>query len=67
MPDAIRSPVVSAIRRYSIAVLLTSLALTLGLLGRGTSGTAATYSFLLGAVMLSSWISGLGPGLGVVS
>jgi PAS domain S-box-containing protein len=60
---AIESPVVSAVRRYSIAVLLTSLALTLGLLGRGTWGTAATYSFFLGAVMLSSWISGLGPGL----
>src|SRR4051812_33990897 len=26
-------------------------------------GTAATYSFFLAAVMLSSWISGLGPGL----
>jgi PAS domain S-box-containing protein len=54
---------VSAIRRYSIAVLLASLALALGLLGRGTLGSAATYSFLLGAVMLSSWISGFGPGL----
>jgi K+-sensing histidine kinase KdpD len=54
---------VSAVRRYSIALLLTSLALALGLVGRGTWGTAATYSFFLGAVMLSSWISGLGPGL----
>ena len=53
----------SPLRRYAIAVLLTSLALALGLLGRGNWGTAATYSFFLGAVMLSSWISGLGPGL----
>jgi len=60
---AIRSFLVSAVRRYSIAVLLTLLALALGLVGQGTWGTAATYSFFLGAVMLSSWISGLGPGL----
>jgi PAS domain S-box-containing protein len=55
-------PPVSFLRRYTIAVLLTSLALALGLLGRSW-GSAATYSFFLGAVMLSSWISGLGPGL----
>jgi K+-sensing histidine kinase KdpD len=54
---------VSGARRYLIAVLLTALALALGVLGRGTWGAAATYSFFLGAVMLSSWISGLGPGL----
>jgi PAS domain S-box-containing protein len=54
---------VSTVRRYSIAVLLTSLALALGLLGRGTWGSGATYSLFLGSVMLSSWISGLGPGL----
>jgi len=53
----------SPLRRYTIAVLLTLLALALGLLGAGTWGAAATYSFFLGAVMLSSWISGLGPGL----
>jgi K+-sensing histidine kinase KdpD len=51
------------LRRYTIATLLTLLALSLGLLGAGTWGAAATYSFFLGAVMLSSWISGLGPGL----
>jgi PAS domain S-box-containing protein len=55
--------VVPRVRRYSIAVLLTSLALALGLLGQRSLGTAATYSFFLGAVMLSSWVSGLGPGL----
>src|SRR5437588_10587869 len=49
--------------RYTIAVLLTSAALALAFLGRALWGTAATYSFLLGAVMLSSWISGLGPGI----
>jgi PAS domain S-box-containing protein len=54
---------VSPLRRYAIAVLLTSAALALGLLGRGSWGAAATYSFFLGAVMLSSWVSGLGPGL----
>ena len=54
---------VPRVRRYSIAVLLTSLALALGLLGQRSLGTAATYSFFLGAVMLSSWVSGLGPGL----
>ena len=53
----------SSLRRYTIAVLLTLLALSLGVLGAGTWGAAATYSFFLGAVMLSSWISGLGPGL----
>src|SRR5689334_8937746 len=42
---------------------MTWLALGLGLIGAGTWGAAATYSFFLGAVMLSSWISGLGPGL----
>lgn len=50
-------------RRYAIAALLTSLALALGLLGADVWGAAATYSFFLGAVMLSSWISGLGPGI----
>ena len=53
----------SHLRRYTIAVLLTSPALALAFLGRGVWGTAATYSFFLGAVMLSSWISGLGPGI----
>src|SRR5690242_19442472 len=53
----------SLLRRCTIAVLLTLLALSLGLVGAGSWGTAATYSFFLGAVMLSSWISGLGPGL----
>jgi PAS domain S-box-containing protein len=53
----------SSLRRYAIAVLLTLLALSLGLAGAGALGSAATYSFFLGAVMLSSWISGLGPGL----
>jgi len=54
---------VSHLGRYTIAVLLTSGALALAFLGRGVWGTAATYSFFLGAVMLSSWISGLGPGI----
>jgi PAS domain S-box-containing protein len=54
---------VSHLRRYTIAVLLTAAALALGFLGRSVWGTAATYSFFLGAVMLSSWISGLGPGI----
>jgi len=54
---------VSRLRRYSIAVLLTSAALALGLLGRGSWGIAATYSLFLAAVMLSSWVSGLGPGI----
>jgi PAS domain S-box-containing protein len=53
----------SSLRRYTIGVLLTLLALSLGLLGAGTWGAAATYSFFLGAVMITSWISGLGPGL----
>jgi PAS domain S-box-containing protein len=44
-------------------VLLTVVALGLGLLGTGMWGAAATYSFFLGAVMLSSWISGRGPGV----
>jgi PAS domain S-box-containing protein len=54
---------VSTLRRYTFAALLTSVALALGLLGQGMWGAAATYSFFLGAVMLSSWISGLGPGI----
>jgi signal transduction histidine kinase len=53
----------SGTRRYAIAVALTFAALALGLLGEGMWGPAATYSFFLGAVMLSSWISGFGPGL----
>ncbi len=53
----------SALRRYLIAGLLTSLALALGLVGERTWGAAATYSLFLGAVMLTSWISGFGPGL----
>jgi PAS domain S-box-containing protein len=59
----IRSPAVLTVRRYLMPVLLTSVALALGLAGRGTWGAAATYSFFLGAVMLTSWISGLRPGL----
>jgi PAS domain S-box-containing protein len=58
-----RNERLSPLRRYTFAVLLTLLALSLGLLGAGSWGAAATYSFFLGAVMLSSWISGLGPGL----
>jgi len=54
---------VSLVRRYTVAVLLTLFALGLGLIGSAEWGAAATYSFFLGAVMLSSWISGLGPGL----
>ncbi|HET7133013.1 MAG TPA: DUF4118 domain-containing protein, partial [Gammaproteobacteria bacterium] len=53
----------SSLRRYTLALLLTLFALLLGLLGANTLGAPATYSFFLGAVMLSSWISGLGPGL----
>ncbi len=53
----------SHLRRYTIAVFLTSAALALAFLGRGVWGSAATYSFFLGAVMLSSWVSGLGPGI----
>jgi hypothetical protein len=50
----------TAVRLRDLADVL---ALALGLLGRGNWGTAATYSFFLGAVMLSSWINGLGPGI----
>jgi PAS domain S-box-containing protein len=53
----------SPLRRYTVAGLLTVLALSLALVGEGTWGAAATYSFFLGAVMLSSWIGGLGPGI----
>jgi PAS domain S-box-containing protein len=53
----------SSLRRYTIGMLLTLLALSLGLLGAGMWGAAATYSLFLGAVMITSWISGLGPGL----
>lgn len=53
----------SPFQRYAVAGFLTVLALSLALIGQGTWGTAATYSFLLSAVMLSSWIGGLGPGV----
>jgi PAS domain S-box-containing protein len=53
----------SAVRRYTVAALLTLLALILALLGERTWGPAGIYSLFLGAVMLSSWISGLGPGI----
>jgi len=53
----------SPVRRYSVAAVLTLLALSLAVLGERTWGPAATYSFFLAAVMLSSWISGLGPGI----
>jgi len=56
-------PRLSPVRRYSVAALLTLLALALGLLGERTWGPAATYSFFLAAVMLSSWAGGLGPGI----
>ena len=39
------------------------MALSLALVGQGTWGSAATYSFFVGAVMLSSRIGGLGPGM----
>jgi PAS domain S-box-containing protein len=51
------------VRRYAVAGLLTVMALSLALIGEGTWGSAATYSFFLGAVMLSSWVGGLGPGI----
>jgi signal transduction histidine kinase len=54
---------VLAVRRYAIAVLLTSLALGLAILGEETWGIAAPFSFFLVAVMISSWVGGLGPGL----
>ena len=53
----------SLFQRYVVAGLLTVLALSLALAGEGTWGAAATYSFFLGAVMLASWIGGLGPGI----
>ncbi len=53
----------SPLRRYAVAGLLTMMALSLALVGQGTWGSAATYSFFLGAVMLSSWVGGLGPGI----
>jgi PAS domain S-box-containing protein len=53
----------SPFRRYAVAGLLTVMALSLALVGQGTWGSAATYSFFLGAVMLSSWVGGLGPGI----
>jgi PAS domain S-box-containing protein len=53
----------SSLPRYTAAGLLTALALSLALLGEGIWGAAATYSFFLGAVMLSSWIGGLGAGI----
>jgi PAS domain S-box-containing protein len=46
-----------------VAALLTLLALSLALVGERTWGPATTYSLFLAAVMLSSWISGLGPGI----
>jgi signal transduction histidine kinase len=54
---------VSALRRYSAAALLTVIALALALWGEHTRGGAAPYSLLLAAVMISSWIGGLGPGI----
>jgi PAS domain S-box-containing protein len=53
----------SLFQRYAIAGLLTATALSLPMIGHGSWGSAATYSFLLGAVMLSSWVGGLGPGI----
>ena len=53
----------SPVRRYAVAGLLTLAALTLALPGQDAWGAGVTYSFLLGAVMLSSWIGGLGPGV----
>src|SRR5256885_941323 len=53
----------SPLPSYTVAGLLTTLALSLALLGEGVWGAAATYSFFLGAVMLSSWVGGLGPGI----
>jgi PAS domain S-box-containing protein len=43
--------------------LLTIAALAVARLGPAAWGLAATYSFLLAAVMISSWLSGVGPGL----
>lgn len=53
----------SPFQRYAVAGLLTVMALGLALVGQGTWGSAATYSFFLGAVMSSSWVGGLGPGI----
>jgi PAS domain S-box-containing protein len=51
------------VRRYAVAGWLTIAALALALLGKSVWGTGATFSFLLGAVMLSSWVGGRGPGI----
>ena len=53
----------SPFQRYAVAGLLTVTALSLALAGERTWGSAATYAFFLGAVMLSSWVGGLGPGI----
>ncbi len=48
---------------YALAGLLTVAATAIAVVGRDTLGPSATYAFFLGAVMLSSWRSGVGPGL----
>ncbi len=53
----------SPVWRYIAAGSLTVLALSFALVGERAWGPAATYSFFLAAVMLSSWLGGLGPGI----
>jgi PAS domain S-box-containing protein len=53
----------AALDRYAFACLLTVLSLAIALLGRTIWADSGTYSLLLGAVMPSSWICGLGPGI----
>lgn len=48
---------------FALAVGATGVALALSILSRNEWGPAATYSFFLAAVMLSSWRGGLAPGL----
>ena len=49
-------------RRYTLAIVWTTVALVLASVGRATWSHSSTYSLLLAAVMISSWRGGLGPG-----
>jgi PAS domain S-box-containing protein len=54
---------VSWFGRYSLGAVVTLLAVLVVRAGHVSRDPAAAYSVLLAAVMLSSWLGGLGPGL----
>jgi PAS domain S-box-containing protein len=63
VPHAVSPQPGPAVRRYAFAVLVVGLALGLRWLLHGVLGEQAPFLLFVPAVLLASWLGGLGPGL----